>query len=60
MPASNQDYWQRKITRKGTRDIEVNKLVRLEGWKLLRFWEHDVRRRPEMVIKQMRRALKLS
>lgn len=41
MPATNVDYWSRKIG--GTRDRDLDTTVRLEerGWRVLRFWEHE-------------------
>ncbi len=41
-PKSNKKYWIPKIKRNLTRDKEINKLLKKEGWKVLRFWEHDL------------------
>jgi DNA mismatch endonuclease, patch repair protein len=29
------------------RDREVNRLLRAKGWKVIRVWEHDLRRKDE-------------
>ncbi len=42
MPKSNVDYWKPKIERNKRRDRKVNNYYRKEGWKLLRFWEHEL------------------
>jgi DNA mismatch endonuclease, patch repair protein len=39
---SNRKYWIPKIERNIQRDKEVNTLLESEGWKVLRFWEHDI------------------
>lgn len=45
MPSSNMDYWQAKINRNVQRDRKINKELRSREWKVLRFWEHDLKRR---------------
>ena len=39
---SNSRYWISKIERNIQRDLEVNSLLKSQGWTVLRFWEHDV------------------
>lgn len=58
MPANNADYWVKKIDRNISRDKEVNKLARQAGWKVLRFWEHAVKDKPNLVIKKLWHTLK--
>lgn len=41
---SNQDFWIPKIERNIQRDIEVNKQLTEEGWIVLRFWGHDIKK----------------
>jgi len=36
------DYWHKKIQTNIARDIKVNMALRKSGWKVLRFWEHDL------------------
>jgi DNA mismatch endonuclease (patch repair protein) len=40
---SNQAYWFAKIERNRKRDRLVNQQLRAEGWRVLRFWEHDLK-----------------
>jgi len=46
-PASNRQYWDRKIERNIARDERVNEQLRADGWRVLRIWEHDVANSPE-------------
>jgi DNA mismatch endonuclease, patch repair protein len=43
-PKSNQEYWTAKVARNRARDAQVNALLLQKGWKVLRFWEYDVKR----------------
>jgi DNA mismatch endonuclease (patch repair protein) len=43
MPAANRKYWEQKINRNVKRGREVCKLLRSNGWRVIRFWEHDLR-----------------
>lgn len=40
---SNREFWVRKIRRNVERDIEVNKMLTDQGWKVLRVLESEVR-----------------
>lgn len=42
IPSSNVSYWEGKIARNRTRDRAVNAMLRKEGWKVLRVWEHQL------------------
>ncbi len=44
VPKSNQDYWIPKLERNIQRDKEVNKTLKLQGWKIFRFWEKDIKK----------------
>lgn len=43
MPATNLEYWQKKIIHNKKRDEEVNTVLKLQGWKVIRIWEYDVK-----------------
>lgn len=43
MPKSGVDYWQPKIARNKNRDIEVNNIYLEMNWRVLRFWEHELK-----------------
>lgn len=44
MPATNQPYWEKKITRNIERDQEINLYYKNKGWSILRFWEHETKK----------------
>lgn len=56
-PKSNVDYWEQKIKRNRQRDKDVNKALKKIGWRVLRFWECEVKRDPDKVIKIIFSAL---
>jgi len=56
-PGTNARFWSEKIRRNIERDKEVNVLLRLEGWKVMRLWEHDVRNSPELCALQVIKEL---
>ncbi len=41
-------FWNEKIARNRARDATVNARLLDEGWTVLRFWDFDVEREPEM------------
>jgi DNA mismatch endonuclease (patch repair protein) len=42
IPASNRSFWEQKITRNRVRDVAVTRRLKREGWRVIRFWEHDL------------------
>lgn len=57
MPKSNKSYWNPKIERNKNRDKQINKYYRQKGWKVLRIWEHDIRKKPGNVILKIKKIL---
>lgn len=51
IPKTNTYFWQQKINRNIERDNEVSNHYLEEGWILLRFWEHEVYKNLEGVLK---------
>ena len=43
MPKSHKSFWNSKINRNKTRDRIVVRMLRKEGWRVLRLWEHALR-----------------
>ena len=43
LPSTRKNYWLPKIERNKQRDKEVNKYYKKLGWKIFRFWEHDLK-----------------
>lgn len=42
-PKTRNKFWVRKIERNCQRDIEVTELLNNMGWRVLRFWEHEIK-----------------
>lgn len=42
-PHNNADFWAAKIENNRNRDAEVTKQLECAGWRVVRFWEHDVK-----------------
>lgn len=56
MPKSRIGFWNPKIARNKERDRFVRSLLRKEGWRLLRIWEHSLSD-PVRVLKKIKAAL---
>lgn len=44
-PSDNAEYWQEKIKRNKARDKAVTKELRQNGWKVVRIWECEIRKK---------------
>lgn len=56
-PANNRAFWERKLATNKARDRRVNRELRKLGWCVHRIWEHDLRSRPSMVVRKVKKAL---
>jgi DNA mismatch endonuclease (patch repair protein) len=52
-PKSNQEYWNKKLSRNKKRDNEVNEYYRKNGWHIKRVWEHEIKKSLEEVINNL-------
>ena len=50
-------YWRDKIEDNMRRDARVSRKLRREGWSVMRFWEHDILKNPEMCAARIRRMV---
>lgn len=41
MPATNIDFWKRKLEGNAARDREQTRLLTEQGWVVIRIWEHE-------------------
>src|SRR3954471_774049 len=57
-PKSNADFWQSKIDRNRRRDKKVTRHYRRKGWKVLRFWEHQLTADLDMCAQRVVRVLR--
>jgi len=54
-PATNRRYWAEKVARNVARDRRQRQQLRRAGWRVLRIWEHLLRR-PAAVLARLQRA----
>lgn len=47
------EFWRNKIATNMTRDRRNNRMLRSEGWDVLRLWEDDIMKRPEWCIEKI-------
>lgn len=57
-PENNKEFWEKKIEGNVRRDKTVNNKLRKDGWKVLRFWEHLLRKDNISVYKMIYKELK--
>jgi len=43
LPATNREYWARKIERNAARDARVRRELAQMGWRVVRLWDFEVR-----------------
>ncbi len=51
-------YWQQKIVKNINRDRFVARSLRHEGWKVVRFWEHEVKRNSNVCTQKILKTMK--
>ena len=56
-PATRSVFWSKKIGANIKRDRMVTHLLRKQGWRVIRVWEHDVERDPEKVAARIVKVL---
>jgi|SRR5579871_5502443 len=43
------NFWRNKIETNRKRDLKITRYLRGKGWRVLRFWAHDLENKPEKV-----------
>jgi DNA mismatch endonuclease (patch repair protein) len=56
-PETRADFWMRKIESNVERDREVNNTLTQSGWRVLRFWEHEIMEKPDEIVSLIASAL---
>ncbi len=51
-PKNNRAFWLRKLAVNRRRDIRVNRVLRKQGWRVLRIWEHELTSNNELHLLQ--------
>ena len=52
-PETRKDFWMKKIQSNIERDKKVNRQLKKDGWKVIRIWEHEIRKEPEKTMKRI-------
>ena len=42
LPENNREFWEQKLARNVERDRLHDRELKKSGWKVVRFWEHDL------------------
>ncbi|MEK6259915.1 MAG: very short patch repair endonuclease [Planctomycetota bacterium] len=56
-PKSNLAYWDAKVEKNRKRDRTVSRLLKCEGWQVMRIWEHQLRNGAQHQIAKLKRLL---
>ena len=48
-PRTNTAFWKNKIDNNAKRDTKNNGVLRMNGWVVIRIWEHEIRSDPSLV-----------
>ncbi|MFC1548703.1 very short patch repair endonuclease [Candidatus Omnitrophota bacterium] len=56
-PKTNKKFWKPKIRQNIYRDETVNGILRKKGWKVIRLWEHDLKKHLNKCIKRIDKTL---
>jgi len=51
---TNRKYWIPKIEKNMERDKKNAKLLKKEGWKVVRFWEHEIKKNPNKCLDKVK------
>jgi DNA mismatch endonuclease, patch repair protein len=57
-PKGNAEFWEAKLQKNRERDVLVGRTLRRRGWKVMRIWEHELRRKNlPVLIRRLKRRL---
>jgi len=54
----NRSFWRKKLLYNKNKDKKVNQTLRREGWAVIRFWDDEILKRPDLVIKKLKQHVK--
>ena len=52
-PEVRKEFWVKKITSNIERDQKQTRLLQDDGWTVIRFWEHEIRKEPGSVVQRI-------
>lgn len=53
---ANASYWVAKIAANRARDERTRRAIRRRGWQVMRLWETDIRRDPDLIARHLRKV----
>ena len=56
-PKTNRAFWDRKRETNMARDERVTRQFRRQGWKVIRIWQHSLKKSPNACLNRVLRAL---
>lgn len=59
-PEQNRDFWRKKIESNRLRDNYVNNVLTQEGWKVVRVWEHDIKKDLNTVVQKILKCVAIT
>jgi len=51
------NFWRKKIRDNKARDVKTTLFLKRQGWTVLRFWEHAIKRKPLVCLDKINQAL---
>jgi DNA mismatch endonuclease (patch repair protein) len=60
LPEDNRPYWRKKVRGNRERDRRNSSLLRRDGWRVLRLWEHSLKKKylSKLVLLKLKEALR--
>jgi len=59
IPQTNVKFWTNKIESNRLRDKRNSAKLRRGGWKVIRIWEHEIKKNPKKTVAKIENALKI-
>lgn len=56
-PKQNEDYWNKKRNRNIAHDKEISTLFEKRGWKVIRIWECELKKKNETVLREKLKSI---
>jgi DNA mismatch endonuclease (patch repair protein) len=57
LPKKNREYWEAKFRDNQARDKRITRDLRAGGWHVIRIWEHQLKHKPDTVVKRIAHTL---
>lgn len=60
IPATNTAFWEEKLVKNALRDQKITAMLEDLGWKVLRFWEHEIEKDIDRCVDLIQCALQIT